>query len=941
MLLCFFVSKTEESYSFPTPQLLFFTTMRGIPKWPGQLYTVLPILFLFWGAAFAHLGAQNQVSTEERQLQDLACLKAQVRSFKNDSAIALAQKLLAALKVQDQLDTPFGVRVQLAEAIALEQDGQGELAINKLIRIAELADKKSLPDVSAQAHLDLALIHEKIGAKDKSLEYLLHAKNGINQYALDSVYPCFAIRMSSWQRIYGNRDSARYYAQEALRTAPRWRLELEEAVGHLLMNMLLPRNALDERLNHCTSAVRLYEKIEDYTGSSYMYGAITSIYKQKGMLDKALIYNDSAIMTAHKAIAKGHEHHNTIGRIYWSRGEIYRTLGQTDSAFYYFEKGRQMELKLMAEDNKAQIVEMEASYNSMKQQHEIALKNSQLLYGLIVFALALLLALGLFIGLRKQRQARQQLLVQNALIREQSEQLKSLDVAKSRFFANVSHELRTPLTLLTSPIKTLLKENQLSEKQTQLLRMAERSGQQLGQLINEILDLRKLEMGKMTLSSEPTELRAYFQICLAQFESLAEQKQIHHRLVLDIPEGTVADLDREKCRQILFNLLSNAFKFTPAGGTIETQVLFSEQQLQISVTDSGSGIHPDDLPQVFDRYFQSKRPDKPVEGGTGIGLALCREYAQLFGGVITAESTPGQGAIFQVTFPLKVVQAGATDIILPVSPTGNMAPAKTLASVPAKGKSSILVVEDNPDLREYIHFVLQDKYLVVTAEHGLAAWTLLQENKTATRFPDLILSDLMMPVMDGYQLLERLKSEEATRHIPMVMLTARTEAQDKLKALRIGVDDYLSKPFDEEELLVRIDNLLQNQVARREAMALAPAEQEAPRPPMSQPDRAWLETFEAYVQKHYASDVLSVTSLASAFAMSDSTLLRQLKRLTGLSPLQYIQEVRLDEARRLLENRQYNSVAQVASRVGYDDARTFTRSFKQRFGKLPSELMES
>ncbi len=940
----FFCVQNRRSVLIANSTPPVFTTMRGIPKWLSQLYRILNIALLFLGPAIEHLGAQNHVSYDERQRQDLASVEAHVRSFKNDSAIAIAQKLLAELKVQDQLDAPFGIRVQLEEAVALEQDGQGDLAINKLIRIAELADKKSLPDVSAQAHLNLALIHEKIGAKDKSLEYLLHAKNCINQYALNSVYPYFAIRMSSWQRIYGDRDSALYYAQEALRTAPRSRLELEEAVGHMLMNMLLPKEAFDDRLNHCTSAVRLYEKIEDYTGCSYMYEAITNIYRQKGMFGKALIYNDSAMMAAHKAIAKGHEQHKTIGRIYWFRGEMYRTLGQTDSAFYYFEKGHQIELKLMAEDNKAKIVEMEASYNSNKQQHEIALKNSQLLYGLIVSALALLLALGLFIGLRKQRQDKQQLVVQNALIREQSEQLKSLDLAKSRFFANVSHELRTPLTLLTSPIKTLLKENQLTEKQTQLLHMAERSGQQLGQLINEILDLRKLEMGKMTVSAEPTELRAYFQTCFAQFESLAEQKQIVNTLVLHIPDGAIADLDREKCRQILFNLLSNAFKFTPAGGKIEARVQVSEQQVQISVADSGSGIHPDDLPHVFDRYFQSKRPDKPVEGGTGIGLALCREYVQLFGGTINVDSTLGHGAVFWVAFPVKIAQAEAMDFISPVSPVGkmapvNMEPASPLVSVPVTGKSSILVVEDNPDLREYIHFVLQDKYQVVTAEHGLAAWTLLKENKTATSFPDLILSDLMMPFMDGYQLLERLKSDKATLHIPVIMLTARTEAQDKLKALRIGVDDYLTKPFDEEELLVRIDNLLQNQVARREAMAVTTTEQEAPRPSMSKPDREWLETFEAYVQKHYASDVLSVTSLASAFAMSESTLLRQLKRLTGLSPLQYIQEVRLDEARRLLENRRYNSVAQVASKVGYDDARTFTRSFKQRFGKLPSEMM--
>jgi YesN/AraC family two-component response regulator len=199
----------------------------------------------------------------------------------------------------------------------------------------------------------------------------------------------------------------------------------------------------------------------------------------------------------------------------------------------------------------------------------------------------------------------------------------------------------------------------------------------------------------------------------------------------------------------------------------------------------------------------------------------------------------------------------------------------------------------------------------------------------------------MMPVMDGLQLLEKLKSTDATRHIPVIMLTARADARDKLKALRIGVDDYLTKPFEEEELLVRIENLLKNQSARRAALAEDTTTSEASTtPPLSQPDREWLKTFEAYVQKHYSSDLLSVTSLAHEFAMSESTLLRQLKRLTGLSTLQYIQEVRLTEAWRLLENQRYNSIAQVASKVGYDEVRTFTRSFKQRFGKLPSEMIE-
>lgn len=608
---------------------------------------------------------------------------------------------------------------------------------------------------------------------------------------------------------------------------------------------------------------------------------------------------------------------------------------------------------------------------------ELKQSKDRLRYTTAIGVLVLLLAAGLLFGYYRQHKSRRELAAQNALIQKQADQLQSLDLAKSRFFANVSHELRTPLTLLTSPVKTLLKDEQLTEKQIRLLHMAERAGQQLGQLVNDILDLRKLDMGKMTVNAEPTELRPYFQTCFAQFESLAEQKQIDYALALDLPDETIADLDREKCRQILFNLLSNAFKFTPAGGNIAAVVRLVEGALHISVADSGAGIHPDDLPHVFDRYFQSGRPDKPAEGGTGIGLALCREYAQLFGGTIRAESPPGRGAVLTVSFPVALYDhipaALQYDTVVGPDPAPTSAAdiSGGLASNGQTGdnehhKPVLLLVEDNPDLREYVRFILQEKYHVVAAENGQAALKVVRDDwsdmslpethapslitptthapslipyPSPLIIPDLVLSDLMMPVMDGYQLLETLKSNDATRHIPFIMLTARAEVQDKLKALRIGVDDYLTKPFDEEELLARIDNLLKNQAARRAAAAM-PVLEPAPVPIMSQPDRAWLEAFEAYVQKHYTSDLLSVASLAHAFAMSESTLLRQLKRLTGLSPLQYIQEVRLDEARRLLENRAYNSIAQVASKVGYDDARTFTRSFKQRFGKLPSEVME-
>ncbi|MBK8192515.1 MAG: helix-turn-helix domain-containing protein [Lewinellaceae bacterium] len=651
----------------------------------------------------------------------------------------------------------------------------------------------------------------------------------------------------------------------------------------------------------------------------------------------------------------------------------------------------------------AQKYYLEVEKETLEEEQKEKAANLRYLLVITVFTLLIILILTwAFFNLRRKRKA---LTVQNNLIRQQARRLESLDAAKSRFFANVSHELRTPLTLMLGPVHSLLKENRLTEKQTRLLEIASHSGKQLEQLVAEILDLRKLEMGKMDLVEKPTELPSFFRTYFMQFESLAHHKQIDFSFETKIERQLTAKIDQVKCRQILYNLLSNAFKFTPAGERIRAEVSLNDGMIRITVADTGPGIHPDDLPHVFDRFFQTNRPDKPVEGGTGIGLNLCKEYARLLGGTIDVESTPGKGSVFQVAFPVTMVDrplpvtddqatTGVNSETSPprglrgsgLAPSANNEfiqplsvkhePNKTLPETAGSShRQTILVVEDNPELQEYLRLILSEKYHVVTAENGQAAlgmmngecgmmndecgmmndeWRMMNpnnRNENATIhhsslpiphssfiIPDLILSDLMMPVMDGFQLLEKLKSDDATRLIPVIMLTARADVRDKLNALRIGVDDYLLKPFNEEELLVRIDNLLKNQAARKEAL-VGDAEPGESAPDISETDRTWLKAFETYVQQHFSDDLLSVSGLAHEFAMSESTLLRQLKRLTGLTPIQYLQEVRLGEARRLLENRTYDSIAHVASKVGYDDARSFSRSFKQRFGKLPSEML--
>ncbi|MCC6463562.1 MAG: response regulator, partial [Saprospiraceae bacterium] len=467
---------------------------------------------------------------------------------------------------------------------------------------------------------------------------------------------------------------------------------------------------------------------------------------------------------------------------------------------------------------------------------------------------------------------------QTATIRHQTEELKKLDEAKSRFFANVSHELRTPLTLVLGPLSTLLKGKRLDPRDAAHAQSAHQHGQQLLQLVNEILDLSKMESGKMTLHETAVSCQPFMRRLVSAFESHAERHGILFVFEYALPDRLRLLVDEDKLQKVLNNLLSNALKFTPphAGGAITTRVSASEANIRISVQDTGRGIHPSDLPHVFERFYQSSQPDTPVEGGTGIGLALCREFAAVMQGRIWVESTLGQGSTFYFEFPKKEV-LGTGDAYVPdpedlAAAIGEPRPQPAAAPALPGGQPAhtILLVEDNDSLRDYVQSILSVKYRVVTAENGQAAWQRLLDaspnSQPAPGLPELILSDVMMPVMDGFQLLEKLKSDDRYRHIPVVMLTARADLRDKLRALRIGVDDYLLKPFEEDELLARVDNLLRNYRARAQPaddLPLAPpdaavAEEAAPAlKTVSREQQEWLERLETMVADHLGDSRLS------------------------------------------------------------------------------------
>lgn len=699
-----------------------------------------------------------------------------------------------------------------------------------------------------------------------------------------------------------------------------------------------------------------------------MHACLGDMAETEGKYDEAIDYYKKAIDVAITYNLKA-----STALYLEDLSKLYALKGDYKKALYYNQEWAKMGISLEKERNENSLRENELQLNVLQQEKELAQKNSERNIFTVVISISLLL-LGLLAYIfLKERRSKAKLAEQNHIIEEQSQALRQLDASKTRFFANVSHELRTPLTLMLGPLGTALKSETLDSKNEALLSLTKQNAQQLLGLVNEILDLTKLESGKMTVHEEPTDAYNFLRRLVATFESYATQKNI--KLIFDFDKDTPRGLmlDKPKVERIVNNLLSNALKFTPKDGVITVKISHLPSTWQLAVTDTGRGIHSDDLPHVFNRFYQTNQTDVPVEGGTGIGLALSKELSQVLGGTLTVESTLGNGATFTLDLPKQEV-LGLSQVE-EVETVEEMAvfeeniflenPSVSTASNGQKiDRPTVLVVEDNPSLRSYLTLILSDKYSVLTAENGQEALSLMmndeleimnRETKTDSSLPNLIISDIMMPVMDGFQLIEKLKSNPNLQSIPVVMLTARAEMQDRLKALRIGVDDYLTKPFEEEELFARLENLLTNAKMRQhfkqeewhETEEKHPTETEEPlninadkeQHLQSAYNLEWLANLEKTVKQHINYAHLSVDFIADEMYISRAQFYRRVQLLTGLTPNQYLQEIRFNHARQLLEQRSVSSVKAAAAAIGIQKVQYFSEQFKTRFGKLPSAYL--
>ena len=534
---------------------------------------------------------------------------------------------------------------------------------------------------------------------------------------------------------------------------------------------------------------------------------------------------------------------------------------------------------------------------------------------------------------------------------------------KLRFFTNISHELRTPLTLITGPVENILKSEKLSPSMRSQLQIVQSNSARMLRMINQILDFRKIQNQKMRLKIQQTAIHQLVADTCANFNKEAYDKQITFTLVDEVKDGDAALtvwLDRDKTDTILYNLLSNAFKYTDEGGSITVTIGKRENYCTVTVADTGVGIPKDKRSLLFERFAsQNEIHGNQTKTGTGIGLNLVKDLVDLHHGFIEVESEPGKGSAFTVLFPLGkdhftedpvdfIVDDSALEATLSSPPETGGVPRRgegvdNLPS-PISSPPTILVVDDNDDMCAFLSSILSPTYHVVTASNGLDALRLFAppaQGEPEKYFScDLIVSDLMMPNMDGLDLTNRLKNDPATSHIPIILLTAKSAIESRLQALKYGADDYITKPFSPEYLLARIENILRQReqlraTYRSNLLSLQPQLQKE-----SNPDETFLAHLLDYMEHNMDNSALTVEDLVSEMALGRTVFFNKVKGLTGLSPVEFIREVRIKRAAQLLRSGQYN-VTEITYMVGMNDSRYFAKCFKAAYGKTPTDYRKS
>lgn len=721
----------------------------------------------------------------------------------------------------------------------------------------------------------------------------------------------------------------------------------------------------DKALTKLQSIINRITREENPRVLILAFNSLSKIYLDRGEIAMAQTYSNRALALA-KDVSSRYDERNVLEQM----SRIYLENDDYKRAYDYYLNYAELNQQLFSEENIRRIEQLKNQYEIEKQEAEneflrkqTELKNESInrlktIIGLTVVGLFLMISVVVFIiraylikkrlseKIRKQRDKIEE---DKSTIELQSVKLRELDQAKSRFFANVSHDLRSPLSLIIGNLEMIREDDEsyLTARTRKHLDISYKNSKRLLHLTDEINDITRLEEGKIKLKKESVRINSYLRLLIDMFVDTAEQKGVNMSFQTDLSEQHTLEVDPRQFEKIIYNLVSNAIKYTRKGDHIKVSIGRSGNHAIITVADSGVGIDQVHLPYIFDRFYQSNLNDYQTREGLGIGLALVKDLVELHRGNISVRSTLSKGTEFSLKFPGLDEQStiGSSSEETRVSSRfvrdqsefmKEISQQPVNVEIPVEGDRAyaILIVDDHPEIRYYIRQILEDKYHVFEAAHGLEAVDLLKDKAV-----DLIITDLMMPWMDGFEFIEAINSSSEFKKIPLLVVSARISGEDKEKVLYHGINDYLQKPFSRKELTLRIENLLhQKQKYETDpvnAFAILVKDN------LVQVEKDLLTKLEEEVKDKIADPNLNVLMLADALAASERQVYRLVKKLTGKTPNDYIKEVRLQYVDYLIRKNLVKNASEAARSIGLRNVTQFNKQYEKKFGVKPADLLQT
>lgn len=798
-----------------------------------------------------------------------------------------------------------------ALASVKSQQGNREAAIGYYLKSIRVLEKLEKHNGLAQAYLNMGIAYFELDELTKAYEARKkgahYAQLSEDQYVIQKANLALAGSFNSLDQP----DSARFYLSSAL--------PYFESVGNLrFLNGTYNELGITYMLlEQADSAVFYYEKsITLLRESGYLFGLPGTLVNYGEVLNHIGEYQ-LALEACQEAlpIVRTLNYPSLEAEICGCLYENYKATNQADSALYYFETHLTLEDSINnVEIQKSILTEELSSTFSQEKQGIIADANAEIegerdlrtvwVVGAILLFIALII---LYLAYRQKQKS-------NAIIRDEKYYLDNL-------LHNLVHEFRTPLTLIKGPTEELLKKDSTNK----LLKLVDKNSDQMLNLVNQVLDFAKIKAGRLAVKNEVTDLRTFFKDAVARFQPIAKEKSIDLSLSVD-SINTLVRVDSDKLFKIISNVLSNALKYSNPGATVRLTAQLNKNQLVFTVSDTGIGIDPKDQAKIFEKFYQVDATITRKGEGTGLGLAFVKELIQLMNGTIALESKLGMGTTVLMALPIEIKAGQSTETDVTIEKSD---PQLEKSELPKEMSSTegykVLVVEDNKDLQGFLtHLLVDEGYEVTIAADGE------QGVQAATEtLPDLVISDVMMPKMDGYQLVQHLKSNYITEHIPIIMLTAKASFDSMLDGLGAGADDYISKPFKSQELILRIKNQILRQQKLHDKFKNAHKNQvEAVR------KHDLVEKMEA-LMKVKLDYQFTAEELAEKCALSRSQLHRKIKFITGLSTTAFQTKTRLNWAMTDLKMTDL-TVSEIAYKYGYNDPAHFTKLFKKEFDTTPS-----